>query len=126
MRRTIIIGICVLLLTAALQLGNVNSARAGDHKFIFSSVSNNTWAIEKSTRKLMLIHFEGPQEIWKSKAVSIPESFDLNYCRLKAVGARGTSASLYDTNAGLVTLFDANDDGSITTFEIVNIHESLK
>jgi hypothetical protein len=109
-----------------LQLGNANSALAGDGNFIFSSVSNNTWAIEKSTRKLILIHFEGPRETWKSKPISIPDSFDLDHSRLKAVGARGTSASLYDVKAGLVTIFDANDDGSITTFEIVNVHESLK
>lgn len=126
MRRFIIIGICLLLLTVTLQVGSSGSAWAEDGKFIFSSVSNNTWAIEKSTRKLILIHFEGPKETWKSKPFTIPEGFDLNHCRLKAVGARGTSAFLYDSNAGLVTLFDANDDGSIVTFEIVNVHESVK
>ncbi len=126
MRRIIIIGICVLLVTVSLQMGNVKSAWAEDGNFIFSSFSNNTWAIEKSTRKLILIHFEGPKETWKSKPITIPESFDLNHSQLMAVGARGTSVFLYDPNAGLVTLFDANDDGSIVTFEIVNIQESVK
>ena len=126
MRRIIIVGICVLLLTITLPVGNSGLARAGEGKFLFSSVSNNTWAIEKSTRKLILIHFDGPKEIWKSKPVTIPESFDLNHSQLKAVGARGTSAFLYDPNAGLVTLFDADDNGTIVTFEIVNVHESVK
>jgi len=126
MRKIIIIGICVLLVTVILQLSHSETAWAEGDKFLFSSVSNNTWAIEKSTRKLILIHFEGPQETWKSKPVSIPDSFDLNRSQLKAVGARGTSAFLYDATAGLVTLFDANDNGSIVTFEIVNVRESVK
>ncbi len=126
MRRIIGIGICILMFTVTLQISGAKPASAEDGKFIFSSVSNNTWAIEKSTRKLILIHFEGPKETWKSKPISIPESFDLSHSRLKAVGARGTSVILYDLNAGHVTLFDAKDDGTIVTFETVNVQEAVK
>ena len=126
MRRIIVIGICILMFTVTLQISAAKPACAETGKFLFSSVSNNTWAIEKSTRKLILIHFEGPKETWKSKPVSIPENFDLSHSQLKAVGLRGTSAFLYDPIAGLVTLFDANDDGSIVTFETVNVREAVK
>ena len=94
--------------------------------YLFSSQSNNTWILKKSTRKLILVNFEKTNYIWKSKVITIPVEFNLNECTIKAVGLRGTSVFLFDKSSGLITLFSADDDGSIKTFLVGNIKEDLK
>ena len=94
--------------------------------YLFSSQSNNTWVVKKSTRKLILVNFEKTDRIWKSKITTIPVEFNLNECIIKAVGIRGTSAFLFDKSSGLITLFSADDDGSIKTFLVGNLKEDLK
>lgn len=127
MRKTIIItGIWLLLLSVIIQTSGSPAAWAGEVNFLYSSVSNNTWAIDKSTRQLILIHYEAPQHTWKSKPVIIPAEFNLNDCDLKAVGIRGTAAFLTDKSSGLITFFDAQDDGTVVEFKVVNIKDELK
>jgi len=127
MKKTIIaVGIGMLLVTAILQMGGRAAVWAGEGKFLFSSVSNNTWVLDTSTRQLILINFEKPDKTWKSKPVSVPAGFDVNQSRLKAVGVRGTAVVLQDTSSGLVTFFDAKDDGSIVAFEVIDIKDSMK
>jgi len=82
--------------------------------------------LKKSTRKLILVNFEKTNYIWKSKVITIPVEFNLNECTIKAVGLRGTSVFLFDKASGLITLFSADDDGSIKTFLVGNIKEDLK
>jgi len=73
-----------------------------------------------------LIHYEAPQHTWKSKPVTIPEEFNLNDCDLRAVGVRGAAAFLTDKSSGLITFFDAQDNGTVVEFKVVNIKEELK
>jgi hypothetical protein len=99
---------------------------ASDSDYLFSCESNNAWVLKKSTRKLMLVNFEKTNYIWKSKVITIPDEFNLNECTIEAVGRRGTSVFIFDKSSGLITLFSADDDGSIMTFQIGNLKEDLK
>lgn len=127
MRKTIIImGICVLLVSVVIQTSGNRSAWAEEGNFLFSSTSNNTWALDKSSRQLVLVNFGKPDQVWKSNPVTIPDSFDLSACQLEAVGVRGTAVFLIDTSGGLVTFFDAKDDGAVKVFKVVSIKELLK
>ena len=127
MKRTIIMmGIFILLVSIVIQGGSTPAVWAEEGNFLFSSISNNTWALDKSTRQLILVNFEKPDQVWKSNPIIIPDSFDLSACRLEAVGVRGTAVFLLDTSGGLVTFYDAKDDGSIKAFKVVNIKEALK
>ena len=127
MKKTFIMtAICVLLVSVVIQTGGSQVVWAEEGNFLFSSISNNTWALDKSTRQLILVNFEKPDQVWKSNPIIIPDSFDLSACRLEAVGIRGTAVFLIDTSGGLVTFYDAKDDGSIKAFKVVNIKESLK
>jgi hypothetical protein len=111
--------------TIAVFSGTIAFAETGSD-YLFSSQSNNTWVLKKSTRKLILVNFEKTDHIWKSKIITIPVEFNLNECVIKAVGIRGTSAFLFDKSSGLITLFSADDDGSIKTFLVGNLKEDLK
>lgn len=127
MRKTIImLGICVLLASLVIQTGGNQAVWAEESGFLFSSNSNNTWALDTSTRQLILVNFEKPDQVWKSNPVTIPDSFDLSTSHLEAVGIRGTAVFLIDTSGGLVTFYDAKDDGSVSVFKVVSIKELLK
>ena len=127
MRKIIIMtGIWVLLISAVIQTGRNQVAWAEEGNFLFSSISNNTWVLDKSTRQLILFNFEKSDEIWKSQPLIIPEGFTLNECKLKAVGVRGTSVFLSDTSSGLLTFYNARKNGIIMKFKVVNIKEELK
>jgi hypothetical protein len=127
MRKTpIMMGICALLVSVVIQTGGNQAVWAEEGGFLFSSISNNTWALDKSTRQLILMNFEKPDQVWKSNPVTIPENFDLSACRLETVGVRGTAVFLLDTAGGLVTFYDAQKDGTIMKFQVVNIKEVLK
>ena len=127
MKKTfIVMGICILLVSVVIQAGGNQVAWAEEGGFLFSSMSNNTWALDKSARQLILFNFEKPNKIWKSNPVTIPDTFDLGSCRLEAVGVRGTSVFLLDSSGGQITFYDAQDDGSVKAFKVVNIKESLK
>ena len=127
MRKIIIMtSIWVLLISAVIQAGSNQAARAEEGNFLFSSVSNNTWALDKSTRQHILLNFEKSEEFWKSQAVTIPEAFNLNECKLMAVGIRGSSVFLADTSSGLVTFYNAQKNGTVMKFKVVDIKEALK
>jgi hypothetical protein len=127
MKKTIIMmGVCVLLVSVVIQIGGNQAVWAEEGSFLFSSISNNTWVLDKSSRQLILVNFEKPDQVWKSDPVTIPVNFDLSACQLEAVGIRGTAVFLIDTSAGLVTFYDAKDDGSVKVFKVVNIKELLK
>ena len=127
MRKIIIMtGIWVILISAVIQTGSNQAVWAEEGNFLFSSISNNIWALDKSTRQLILVNFEKSDEIWKSQPLIIPEGFNLNECKLKAVGVRGTAVFLADTSSGLVTFYDAQKNGTVMKFKVVNIKEELK
>ena len=127
MRKThIMMGICVLLVSVVIQTGGNQVVWAEEGNFLFSSISNNTWALDKSTRQLILFNFEKPDQVWKSNPIIIPDTFDLSACRLEAVGVRGSAVFLLDTSGGQITFYDAQHDGSVKAFKVVNIKESLK
>ncbi len=126
MRKTIIImGIWFLLISIAVQTSGTQAVRADEDNFLFSSVSNNTWSLDKSTRQLILIHNEAPQHIWKSKPVTLPEGFNVNDRQIKAVSARGTSAFVCNKSSGLITFYDAKNNGTLVPFKVVNIKDEL-
>ena len=127
MRKTIIIlGIWAIVVSAVIQTSGSQVARASEGNFLFSAVSNNTWALDMSTRQLIFIHYEAPQHTWESKPITIPENFNLEKIKLKAVGARGTSAFLFDTSLGLVTFYNAQDNGTLVPYKVIDIKEALK
>jgi hypothetical protein len=127
MRKAIILmGIWVLLLSGVIQTGGNQAVWAEEGTFLFSSVSNNTWVLDKSSRQLILVNFEKTDDVWKSQPLTIPEGFNLDECKLMAVGARGTAVFLADTSSGLVTFYDAQKNGTIMKFQVVNIKEALK
>lgn len=97
-----------------------------DSDYLYSSKSNNTWILKKSTRKLILVNFEKADHIWKSKVIIIPDEFNLNKCIITAVGIRGTSVFLFDKSSSLITLFSAGADGSIKTYLVGDLKEDLK
>ena len=127
MRKSIImLGIWVLMVSAVILTGGSQAARAAEDNFLFSAVSNNAWALDMSTRQLIFIHYDAPQKTWETKPITIPENFNLDAIKLKAVGARGTSAFLFDTSLGLVMFYSAQDEGTITPFKEINVREVLK
>ena len=127
MKKTIImIGIGVLLVSVVIQISGSRVAWAAEDNFLFSAVSNNTWALDMSTRQLLFIHYDAPQKTWETKPITIPENFNLDAIKLKAVGARGTSAFLFDTSLGLVMFYSAQGEGTIVPFKEINIKEVLK
>jgi len=104
----------------------VNPASAGDGgTFIFSAQSNNIWVLNKSNRKMMFIQLE-EEEVWKSSATTIPAGFDMEKCKLEAVGGRGTSVFLYDKSSGKVTLYKVQKDHTIHQFHVVDAGADLK
>ena len=111
---------------AIVTFSNTTVFAETGNDYLFSSKSNNTWILKKSTRKLILVNFEKTDHIWKSKVISIPGEFNLNECVIKAVGLRGTSVFLIDMSSSLITLFSAEDDGSFKTFLVGNLKEDLK
>lgn len=120
---------CFLILLAFLAIGTFSSAPAiaeTDSDYLFSSQSNNTWVLHKSTRKMILVNFEKKDKIWKSDTITIPDGFNIDKCVITAVGIRGTSVFLIDTSSSLITLFSANDDGSIKAYPVGNLKEDLK
>jgi hypothetical protein len=127
MRKTIImLGIWVLMVSTVILAGGSQAAWAAEDNFLFSAVSNNTWALDMSTRQLIFIHYDAPQKTWETKPIIIPDNFNLDTIKLKAVGARGTSAFLFDTSLGLVMFYSAQDEGSIVPFKEINIKKVLK
>ena len=127
MRKTIImLGIWAIVVSAVIQTSGSQVARAAEDNFLFSAVSNNTWALDMSSRQLIFIHYDAPQKTWETKHITIPDNFNLDTIRLKAVGARGTSAFLFDTSLGLVMFYSAQDEGTITPFKEINVREVLK
>jgi hypothetical protein len=124
-----ITGICFFILLAVLAVGSFSIAPANaetDSDYLFSSQSNNTWILQKSTRKMILVSFEKNDNIWKSEVITIPDVFDLGKCIITAVGMRGTSVFLFDKSSSLITLFSANDDGSIKSYLTGDLKEDLK
>jgi hypothetical protein len=124
-----IAGICFFILFAFLAIGTFTSAPANagtDSDYLFSSKSNNTWILQKTTRKMILVNFEKTDRIWKSDVITIPDEFNLDNCVITAVGMRGTSVFLFDESSSLITLFSANDDGSIKTYLAGELKEDLK
>ena len=111
---------------AIVTFSNTTVFAESGSDYLFSSKSNNTWILNKLTRKLILVNFEKADNIWKSKVISIPGEFNLNECTIEAVGMRGTSVFLIDMSSSLITLFSAEDDGSIKTFLVGNLKEDLK
>ena len=97
-----------------------------DSDYLFSSLSNNTWVLQKSTRKLILVSFEKSEKIWKSEVVTIPAEFNLDRCAVTAVGMRGTSVFLFDQSSSRMTLYSAADDGSIKTYPTIDLKDDLK
>jgi hypothetical protein len=75
---------------------------------------------------MILVNFEKTDKIWKSDIITIPDRFNLDKCVITAVGMRGTSVFLFDKSSSLITLFSANDDGSIKTYLVGDIKEDLK
>ena len=123
---TVIIS-CFLVSFIAVTVFPVNTAFAeSDNDYLFSSKSNNTWVLKKSTRKMVLVNFEKKNQLWKSKVITIPEEFNVNECIITAVGMRGTTVSLFDASSGLLTLYSAGDDGSIKTYLTGSLKEDLK
>ena len=128
MKKIIVLRCFVILFSfcVIVAFSNTTVFAEADGDYLSSSESNNTWVLKKSTRKLMLVNFEKTDYIWKSKVVTIPDEFNLNECTIKAVGRRGTSVFIFDKSSSLITLFSADDDGSIVTFLIGNLKEDLK
>jgi hypothetical protein len=120
---------CFFILFAFLTIGIFSSTPAAaesDSDYLFSSQSNNTWVLHKSTRKMILVNFEKADNIWKSDIITIPDGFNLDKCVITAVGIRGTSVFLFDKSSSFITLFSAKDDGSIKAFPVGELKEDLK
>ena len=127
--KKIIAFMCSFMLFTFLAIGTFSSTPASaesDEDYLFSSQSNNTWILQKSTRKMILVSFEKTNQIWKSNVVTIPGEFNLDKCVITAVGMRGTSVFLFDRSSSLITLFSANDDGSIKTYLAGDLKDDLK
>jgi hypothetical protein len=80
-------GICFFILFAFLAIGTLISASATagtDSDYLFSFKSNNTWILQKSTRKMILVNFEKTDQIWKSDVITIPDGFNLDNCVITA------------------------------------------
>lgn len=121
--------LCLFILSASLASGIFYSAPAAaqtDADFMFSSLSNNTWVLQKSTRKMILVSFEKSEKIWKSEVITIPAEFNLDRCAITAVGMRGTSVFLFDESSSRMTLYSAADDGTIKTYPTIDLKDDLK
>lgn len=85
--------------------------------YVFAAQSNNIWILEKSSRRIVLVGYEKPDNPWKTEIVAVPAGFNLDNCRLTAVGIRGTAAFLQDASSGKLAFFHAKDDGSVTCYD---------
>jgi len=128
MKRTVAT-LCFFILFAVFAFGTFSAAPASaepDGDYLVSSLSNNTWVLHKSTRKMLLVSFEKSENIWKSEVVTIPAEFNLDKCVVTAVGMRGTSVFLFDTSSSLITLFSADDKGKVKAYPVGDLKEDLK
>jgi hypothetical protein len=125
-----LIGLIAAFTLLLLCLSNLNFTNAAfaesEGNFIFSAESNSIWALNTSTKKLIFVQFKKPDKVWKSNQITVPIDFNLDKCLLKAVGARGTSAFLYDRSSGMTTFYEVKKDHSIEAYKVVNIGEDLK
>jgi Neuraminidase (sialidase) len=69
---------------------------------------------------MIFISFQEPDELWKSKVVTIPAHYNLDQCVLSAAGGRGKAVFLHDTTSGMATMFLVNDNREVTQFMEVN------
>lgn len=119
----VLVGVCVTVILMGVLVNPASAGGGGN--FILSAQSNSIWVLNKSSRKMMFMQIE-EEEVWKSHTTTIPAGFDIDKCRLEAVGGRGTSVFLYDKSSGKVTLFKAMKDHTIHQFQVVDAGADLK
>jgi hypothetical protein len=119
----VLVTVCVTLILMGVLVNPASACSGGN--FILSAQSNSIWVLNKSSRKMMFIQLE-EKEVWKSHTITIPAGFDMEKCKLEAVGGRGTSVFLYDKTSGKVTLYKVKKDHTIHQFPVVDAGADLK
>jgi hypothetical protein len=87
---------------------------------------NNSWILNKTTRKLIFVQFKKKDKLWKSEVVSIPASYDLNHSVWIPAGVKVNSVFLHDQSSGMATLFTVKGDHSVEKYLDYNAGEDLK
>jgi hypothetical protein len=122
-----VIGAFLFVIMVTMTTVNVSPAFSeGDGTLLFSTESNSIWVLNKMTKKLIFMRFIKPDEVWKSNTITIPADFNVENCRIKAVGSRGSYVFLIDQSQGLVTFFQAQKDHTINGYIVVPVSEDLK
>ena len=105
----------------------VSPAFSGDDgKLLFSTESNSIWVLNKAKKKIIYMRFIKPDEVWKSNPVPIPDEFNVDSCKIKAVGRVGDFVFLIDQSQGLVTFFQAQSDHTVDGYIVVPVNEAFK
>lgn len=121
------IGIFLFVIMVALTTFTVSPALSEDKgNLLFSVESNSVWILNKATKKIIFMRFVAPSEVWKSNTAAIPAEFNVEHCKIKAVGRVGDFAFLIDQSKGLVTFFEAQKDHTVKSYIVVPVNEDLK
>lgn len=122
-----VIGVFLFVIMAAMTTVNVSPAFSGDDgNLLFSTESNSVWVLNKAKKKLIYMRFVKPDEVWKSNPVPIPAEFNVEHCKIKAVGRVGDFVFLIDQSKGLVTFYQAKGDHTVDGYLVVPVNEDLK
>ncbi|MBN2516525.1 MAG: hypothetical protein JXC33_10900 [Deltaproteobacteria bacterium] len=122
-----VIGVVMLVIMVGMGAIFVSPAFSGDDgNLLFSTESNSIWVLNKATKKLIYMRFVKPDEVWKSNPVPIPAEFNVEHCKINAVGRIGDYVFLIDKSQGLVTFFQAQSNHTVDGYIVVPVNEALK
>jgi hypothetical protein len=115
--------ICIVVCIPSFSQADAASAKNAD-QFISVGGYNNSWILNKTTRKLIFVQFKKKDKLWKSEVVSIPA--DLNHSVLMPAGVKVNSVFLHDQSSGMTTFLTTKGDHSVEKYLDYNAGEDLK